>query len=61
MTHETKARRMEVGGLVESTYGAGQWRRGNRLGMGRLGMALEEQQGAGSGNQRGDEAAHPVR
>ena len=52
---------MEVGGLVESTYGAGRWRPGNRQGMGRLGTAQEEQQGSGSGNQRGHEAAHPVR
>lgn len=60
-SHETKARRMEVGGLVESTSGAGRWRAGNRLGMRRLGTAQEEQQGSGSGKQRGCEAARPVR
>lgn len=48
-----------MGGLVEITYGAGKWRPGNRLVMRKLGTAQEEQQG--SGNQRGDEAAHPVR
>ena len=57
MSHETKARSMEVGGLVESTYGAGRWRPGNRQGMGRLGAAQEEQQGSGSGNQ-GDMRLH---
>lgn len=50
-----------MGGLVESTSGAGRWRAGNRPGMGRLGTAQEEQQGSGSGKQRGCEAARPVR